>query len=67
MLEEECHRNFAFTMYHAGEMPLLEWGRVEVKRLGEWYGQPGTKFGCQVASEEGRNRVVSSGNVPEAR
>ena len=32
MLEEECHRNFAFTMYHAEQMPALEWGRVEVKK-----------------------------------
>jgi hypothetical protein len=32
MLEEECHRNFAFTMYHADQMPALEWGRVDVKK-----------------------------------
>jgi hypothetical protein len=30
MLEEECHRNFAFTMYHADQMPLLEFGRTDV-------------------------------------
>jgi hypothetical protein len=35
MLEEECHRNFAFTAYHADQMPLLEWGPVEVERVGE--------------------------------
>lgn len=35
MLEEECHRNFAFTMFHASCMPELEFGRREVKRLGE--------------------------------
>jgi len=29
MLEEECHRNFAFTMYHADQMPVVEFGRVE--------------------------------------
>jgi hypothetical protein len=34
MLEEGCHRNFAFTMYHADEMPLLEWGAVDVKKMG---------------------------------
>lgn len=34
MLEEECHRNFAFTMYHAGEMPELEFKWVGVKNLG---------------------------------
>jgi hypothetical protein len=29
MLEEECHRNAAFTLYHADQMPRLEWGSVE--------------------------------------
>ena len=35
MLEEGCHRNFAFTMYHADEMPLLEWGALDVKKMGD--------------------------------
>jgi hypothetical protein len=35
MLEEECHRNFAFTVYHAGQMPLIHFGRVEAARVGE--------------------------------
>lgn len=30
MLEEECHRNFAFTMYHAEQLPRLNFERVEV-------------------------------------
>ena len=34
MLEEECHRNFAFTMFHADNMPLLRFDWVEVKSLG---------------------------------
>jgi hypothetical protein len=33
-LEEMCHRNFAFTMYHAEQMPLIELRDVEVKSLG---------------------------------
>lgn len=33
MLEELCHRNFAFTVYHADQMPRLEWGRIDVKPL----------------------------------
>jgi hypothetical protein len=33
MLEEECHRNFAFTMFHAGHMPQLSMPWIEVKRL----------------------------------
>ena len=32
MLEEECHRNFAFTVYHADEMPLLSFARTSVSR-----------------------------------
>ena len=34
MLEEECHRNFAFTVFHAGEMPLLRFEQVEATKLG---------------------------------
>jgi len=33
MLEEECHRNFAFTVYHAQQMPRLELSRTSVKRI----------------------------------
>jgi hypothetical protein len=33
MLEEGCHRNFAFTMFHADEMPKLSWGALQVKKL----------------------------------
>ncbi len=29
MLEEECHRNFAFTMYHADQMPHVTFARAE--------------------------------------
>ncbi|MHC4101744.1 MAG: M14 family metallopeptidase [Planctomycetota bacterium] len=38
MLEEGCHRNFAFTMYHADQMPQVEWGlvRVEPRAEGLW-------------------------------
>lgn len=35
MLEEECHRNFAFTMFHADQMPVLSFDRVEVERSGD--------------------------------
>lgn len=30
LLEEECHRNFAFTMYHADQMPRLRFDRARV-------------------------------------
>lgn len=32
MLEEECHRNFAFTMFHARETPRLAFARTEVAK-----------------------------------
>ena len=31
MIEELCHRNAAFVIYHADQMPRLEFGDVEVK------------------------------------
>jgi len=33
MLEEGCHRNFAFTMYHADQMPLVRFGALRVRNL----------------------------------
>jgi hypothetical protein len=33
MLEEECHRNMAFTLYHADEMPQVAIDSVKVKPL----------------------------------
>lgn len=34
MSEEDCHRNFAFTMFHAREMPKVEWGLTQVRSMG---------------------------------
>jgi hypothetical protein len=34
MLEEEAHRNFAFTAFHAGQMPKVVFRSVDVKSLG---------------------------------
>ncbi|MFM7259792.1 MAG: M14 family metallopeptidase [bacterium] len=34
MLEEECHRNAAFTIFHASEMPRLSFGEPAVRDLG---------------------------------
>lgn len=33
-LEEECHRNFAFTLFHAEQMPLIELDQPEAAALG---------------------------------
>ncbi len=35
MLEEECHRNFAFTMLHADHMAVLSVERSQVKRIAD--------------------------------
>ena len=35
LLEEELHRNMAFTLYHADMMPLIEISEVKVHKLGE--------------------------------
>lgn len=35
MLEEEAHRNFAFTMFHAQQMPLLKFLPTKVEQLSE--------------------------------
>ena len=34
LLEEECHRNMAFTLYHAGHLAKVEFGEIKVKDLG---------------------------------
>ncbi len=33
LLEEECHRNMAFTLYHADQMPVVRVQAIEVKTL----------------------------------
>jgi hypothetical protein len=33
LLEEECHRNMAFTLYHADQMPLVRVQSIDVKPL----------------------------------
>jgi hypothetical protein len=35
LLEEECHRNMAFTLYHADQMPQVAIQSVEAKALGD--------------------------------
>jgi hypothetical protein len=35
LLEDELHRNMAFTLYHADMMPLLEISEVKIEPLGE--------------------------------
>ena len=35
LLEELCHRNAAFVLYHADQMPLVRWSDVAVEPLGD--------------------------------
>ncbi|MHC4414967.1 MAG: M14 family metallopeptidase [Planctomycetota bacterium] len=35
LLEEGCHRNFAFTMFHADQMPKIEWGLLRVAKAAD--------------------------------
>ncbi len=35
LLEEECHRNMAFTLYHADQMPMVRIVSAELKELGD--------------------------------
>ena len=35
MLQEECHRNMAFTLYHADQMPLVNIKEASVKKLAD--------------------------------
>jgi hypothetical protein len=35
LLEEECHRNMAFTLYHADQMPRIKISKVESAKLAE--------------------------------
>lgn len=40
LLEEECHRNMAFTLYHAEQLPQVAVQEIAVKKLGEQNGKP---------------------------
>lgn len=34
LLEEECHRNMAFTLYHAGQLPRVRVAETKVEKIG---------------------------------
>lgn len=56
MLEEECHRNFAFTMLHAEQAPRLSVRRAECARIGDDAG-PGTLWRV-------RFEIANAGVIP---
>jgi hypothetical protein len=35
LLEEECHRNMAFTLFHASQLPRLTFSEIKVEPIGE--------------------------------
>ena len=35
LLEEECHRNMAFSFYHADQLPLVAIDKIDVRDLGQ--------------------------------
>lgn len=35
LLEEECHRNMAFTLYHADQMPSLSISDIQIEKLAD--------------------------------
>ena len=50
LLEEECHRNMAFTLYHADQMPLARVQSISAKRLGKGL--------CQVTAVVENQRLI---------
>ena len=57
MLEEESHRNFAFTMYHADQMPLLRLGDVVVEDLGGGHALAAVAAAKEEAVERGIDAI----------
>jgi hypothetical protein len=53
MLEEECHRNFAFTMFHADNMPMLSFNWIDVQPLGP----PGSNL-WQITVEVENSKII---------
>jgi hypothetical protein len=62
LLEEECHRNFAFTMYHADQMPRLSVLREHVEQLSGGLWSVKVEIGnsqlIPTRSEHARNRRI---------
>lgn len=59
MLEEECHRNFAFTMYHADQMPRVEFGRIDIQP------RPGGHW--QITAEIRNSRLIPTRSAVQQR
>ena len=63
LLEEECHRNMAFTLYQADEMPRMAIGETKVERLGDgvfkvWVDLVNDKAAPTILAKAAMNNVV---------
>ncbi|NQU84856.1 MAG: hypothetical protein HQ541_03770, partial [Mariniphaga sp.] len=63
MNEELCHRNMAFTLYQADEMPLMKMGEHKVEKIGNdvyriWVEFSNPKVAPTITEKAARNNVV---------
>jgi hypothetical protein len=63
MNEELCHRNMAFTLYQADEMPKMEIGETTVKKIGDnvyrvWIDFTNKKVAPTITAKAATNNVV---------
>ena len=63
MNEELCHRNMAFTLYQADEMPMMKIGDTQVKKLGDnifrvWIDFTNPKVAPTITAKAAQNNVV---------
>jgi hypothetical protein len=63
MTEEMCHRNMAFTLYQADEMPMMKIGETKVEGLGEgvfkvWVDLTNPKITPTVLAAAARDGIV---------
>jgi hypothetical protein len=63
MNEELCHRNMAFTLYQADEMPMITIGETQVKKLGDnvyriWVDITNPKVAPTITGRAASNNVV---------
>lgn len=63
MNEELCHRNMAFTLYQADEMPKMEVGETKVEKLGNnlyrvWVDFSNPKVAPTIMARAAQNNVV---------
>ena len=63
MNEELCHRNMAFTLYQADELPMMAFGETSVKKIGDgvykvWIDLTNSKVTPTITAIGARNKVV---------